>query len=260
MTIRHRDRLPIARVEETVLSDLSAAAREELEHACYELWSEFFAGMDRERFVATHLFDDTRLGAAYDHAGRLAGFYNFNLMEFDIEGDRIAVLSTGVFIRLEYDAFTALLRRGYRTVLRLRLAHLRSHFIWGAIFTTPVAYHTLVDSFREYYPNPARPTPRYIEAALPHVCRRRQLVQDPGDPFVVDFSIRQLKIGALKASAKRQSAGTRAQEFTARVPDWEAGKALLVFVPVGPANFLSAAVAGVRRGLRRRLRRVARRP
>ena len=255
MTIQRRDRLPIARVEEVVLGDLPAPARDELERACYELWSEFFAGMDRQRFVATHLFDDTRLGAAYDRAGRLAGFYNFNVLELDVDGERIALLSTGVFIRLEYDAFTALLRRGYRTVLRLRLAHLRSHFIWGAIFTTPVAYHTLVDSFREYYPNPVRPTPRYIEAALPQICRRRQLVQDPADPFVVDFSISQRQIDALKASARLQNAGPRAREFTARVPNWEAGKALFVFVPVGPANFLSAAVAGLRRWLRRRARR-----
>ncbi|MCB9701278.1 MAG: hypothetical protein H6711_05260 [Myxococcales bacterium] len=255
MTIQRRDRLPIARVEEVVLGDLPAPARDELERACYELWSEFFAGMDRQRFVATHLFDDTRLGAAYDRAGRLAGFYNFNVLELDVDGERIALLSTGVFIRLEYDAFTALLRRGYRTVLRLRLAHLRSHFIWGAIFTTPVAYHTLVDSFREYYPNPVRPTPRYIEAALPQICRRRQLVQDPADPFVVDFSISQRQIDALKASARLQNAGPHAREFTARVPNWEAGKALFVFVPVGPANFLSAAVAGLRRWLRRRARR-----
>jgi len=243
-------RLPIARVEAGRLGDRAPAERARLTEACYELWSEFFEGMTRERFVATHLFDDTWVGAAYGIDGRLAGFYNLNTMHIDVEGERSLVLTSGAFVRLEYDAVPALKRSGLLAVLRVRVRHPFARLAFVPIATTPVAYRAMGESMHCFYPHPSRTTPAYVPAALREVCRRRNLVVPPGTPFVVDFAIRQRKVDAIKRTASVQRPNDDTRYFLATVPRWEAGHALLVWVPGDLQNILRSGVLLARRSLR----------
>ncbi|MCA9694812.1 MAG: hypothetical protein KC636_34860 [Myxococcales bacterium] len=246
-----RPRQPIADVRDRVVSSLSAPARAEVEAECYALWSEFFEGMTRARFVETHIFDDTRLVTAYGRDGRLAGFFNLNTQLLDAAGERVLLLGCGVFIRREYDAYGALLRRGWRSVLRLRLRHPLARFLWQAIYTSPVAYQAMCEGFRVFYPHPTAPTPAYVTRALAECCRHRGFVQDEDDPFVVDFSIKQRLIDELKASSRLRNPDANAAYFIERVPAWESGKGLIGIIPVNLVNIASSARMAIQRRRRR---------
>lgn len=248
---RRKRRLPIARVEAGRLGDLAPAARARLTEQCYELWSEFFEGMTRERFVETHLFDDTWLGAAYDADGRLAGFYNLNVLDIDAAGERVVVLTSGAFVRLEYDAVPALKRSGILAVLRVRLRHPFARLAWVPVATTPVAYASMGQAIRRFFPHPSLPTPAHVAPALREVCRRRNLVASPGSAFVVDFSIRQRHVDELKRSSRMQREDEYTRYFVARVPDWERGHALLVWIPGDLKNILASALMLMRQSLSR---------
>jgi hypothetical protein len=241
-----RRRLPIARVEAGRLGDLSPAARDRLQGACYELWSEFFEGLTRERFIETHLFDDTWLGAAYSADGQLAGFYNLNVVDVDVAGERFVVITSGGFIRREYDAVQALRRSGLLAVLRVRLRRPFARLAFVPVATTPIAYASMGQVIRRLYPHPSLPTPAHVAPALREVCRRRGLVVTEA-PFVVDFSIRQRHVDDLKRSSRMQRGDEYIRAFLARVPGWEQGEALLVWIPGDLPNILTSALLVLRR-------------
>lgn len=246
-TSQPRTRIPIARVGVCRLGNLATAERARLTDACYELWSEFFEGMAQARFVETHLFDDTYLGFAEGVDGRLAAFYNVNLLDLVVAGERVMIMTSGVFIRLEYAASFALKRGGFRLALRLRLRHPFTRFVWVPIATTPVAYRNLAKSSRRFYPHPNLPTPNYVAPVLAEMCRHRKLVVDPENPFVVEFGIRQRRIDQLRRSARMQQSDAFMRHFIEMTPNWERGRALMALVPLDLRSLLDSAIMLARR-------------
>lgn len=233
-----RSRLPVTGARCQVLGQLDAAARAQLEGELFGLWSEFFHGLSREEFVATHLFDDTRLLLTYGYDGELAGFANLNISRLHDEGKPHHVLHCGVFTRLKYDAIRSLVWLAVGEVLRLRLRHPLTPIAYVAVLTSPVAYRLFGWAGVRVYPAPNVVAPPHVERLLAALAEHRRLPVDPDDPWLVEFAVKQRNPKALKQSRCVRRSDPHMDFFAQRAPKWDQGWSLLSWMPMDTANLL----------------------
>ncbi|MEM7159700.1 MAG: hypothetical protein AAF799_43065 [Myxococcota bacterium] len=229
-------RQPVASSRRVVLGTLSASARSRLEDELHELWSEFFVGLSREQFVATHLFDDTRLQLVYGRDGELAGFANINASLLQDEGKTHLVMHCGAFTRLRYDAVRTLIFRGAREFLRLRLRHPRTPMAYVGVMTSPVAYRLFGWAGVDVYPAPNAVAPPHVERLLGALAERRRIPVDPDDPWLAEFAVKQRDPTGLKESRCVRRGNRHVDFFVQRAPQWHQGWSLLAWMPLTTVN------------------------
>jgi hypothetical protein len=224
-------RLPIESTRRVVFGRLPSAERERLVDEVYALWSEYFVGLTRERFVATHLFDQTRITLFYGGNGELAGFFNVNTDVVEAGGHRCVVITSGIFSRVRYDATRAIGLAAFREAMRVRIRHPRTPLAYLPIATSPVSYRTVSRWTKTFHPTPDAEPPAYVSAMVAEVARRRRLETRPDDPWVTRFLVRQRRAGDIQASRTMKNPGRFAEYFLRRVPTWTEGDSLLIWVP-----------------------------
>jgi len=245
-----QDRLPIARTRRVVLGELGAAERRRLEDELYDLWSDYFVGLSKERFVATHLFDRTSVYLFYGADGTLAGFANANVYPVEAEGRRCAVMTAGTFARLEYDATKTIVLCGLQETLRVRAERPRWPIAYLGAATSPTSYRGVARWVSRFHPAPDREPPSWVTAWVVEVARQRDLPLSPDDPWLTRFPARPRQVGRLVGSRTVRAGGPYVDYFLKRAPHWESGECLLTLVPIDlrtVASIVTRFVAGQRR-------------
>jgi hypothetical protein len=220
--------------------DLPEAAREALYDRLYAVWSEYFEGLDRAAFAAFHFPDHARIQVWYGEGGEVAGFANPSVLRLRVGGRPWAAFASGLFFRLSYRGRAAAFRAGLALALRFKLRHPFTALGYLSVVTNAASFTALARTYGRYYPHPTRPTPADVEAAVQSVARLRGLRPVGADPWVVSFPPRLKTVEALKGARSLQAGNRHADFFARRVPGWERGESLLVWIPLDLADMAGA--------------------
>jgi hypothetical protein len=229
-------RLRIQRTESVVFRELAPGPRARLIQRLYDLWSSFFVGSDVDAFARAHFVDDTIVVLALGATGDLAGYGYINPTEVEVRGRRFLALGGGVFNRLEYNNSAALNLALLWHAARLRMARPGLPTVGISLTSTPIAHDIIVRMFATSAPRADfEPPPEALEIAQ-NVARRRGMVIDPHDPWVVTLNVRPAQPERVRASRRYAQRTPAMLDFEARVPDWDAGRALLTWAPLSADN------------------------
>jgi hypothetical protein len=225
-----------------------------LEQCCHELeqlTSQIFTGPNAGMFgreVLRGRFGEAVVRRYFDADGRLVGLNAITVTEVEIDGAPCSVFRGMLGLLPEFRGATDVIAFWVETVLRYRLRHpLRRLFVFSPL-ASAAAYRTLARRVDEFYPHPQRSTPPALEAVMQQLCERLGYARQPGDhPWVVE------RAAAVRHTARRGAASNDAfGEFYQRVnPRADAGKCLLVLVPVTPRALLGTAARCARAAMER---------
>lgn len=230
------DRLSVERTQCVVMGELAPGPRARLVRQLFDLWGTYFQGLDLETFERLHFVDTTVVGLAHGAGGDLAGFGYFNRTHLDVKGRTYLVLGGGTFNRLEYASLGTLSIALFREVARLRLRHPTVPMVGISVATNPIIYDSVERLLAITAPRVGfEPPPHAIEIAQ-IIARRRGMILDPVDPWLVKFYARPAQAARIRASRRYAEQTAAIQTFEARVPHWEDGQALLTWAPLSAQN------------------------
>lgn len=249
----------VTRRVEYRVARLSAAERAALIATCREIYQAFFHVHSEEFFLEYVLFPrslDTRVYVFYDgeHA---VGFSTVFVLQLSGGPRPLLAIRASIYASLDYKVDTDLMTLGMRCTLRTRLRWPLARLYFCAFANSPVPYALLTRSFARAYPRAdGSPAPAAVE-------RIRQLLleavgQAAGEshPWVVKAPYRIKDAAHLKT--KDRLLQDPAARFYLRInPDFDAGDAVLVMVPLDASNLWSLVRSFLRVRSERRTRRQA---
>lgn len=158
----------------------------------YRLLAAYFTGTRRDQFEADLAEKEAVVMLRDEKSGQVQGFSTFMRIAARIDGADVAAFYSGdTIVAREYWGETMLSQLWSRTVLaeadRIRTERPAARVYWFLICSGYKTWRFLPVFFREYYPNPATPTPPRMKRILDTLGQRKFGDQYLAGPGIVRF-------------------------------------------------------------------------
>jgi hypothetical protein len=230
----------IARTRRVVLGRLPADEREALCAGAFEIYARYKTGVERATFDAQFFADDqARAALFFGEDGALVGFACATIHRLRHAGRAHAVYGALLFVDTRYRGVREAKRFALAEALRFKLREPRTPLAYMGVVTSPASYRMFAAGVPTFWPARGRTTPPSVAALVRAAATRRGLV------FADEATWLVRGLGAVRDPDRlRASASLRddpdAQFYLARNPDFAAGTAMVIWVPLDLRNILGA--------------------
>lgn len=238
----------IVRSEYLQSGSLGPAQLDDLVDTLYGIYRLSARGCTREEFAAV-VFSagDGRFVLFYGESDRCVGFSYVAFDHLQCGNVAYAVINAGVFFRPGYRGGVTAGIFGLSQALRFKLRSPRIRLAYVTRSSSPAVYRLLASTVPRIYPSRRLSTPSEIETLAMMVSDRRRYEPVDADAWIVRSDAVPLDVSRLQ----RISDDPDVRFYTAMVPRYGEGEAMVVWVPLDLINIL----AGLLRLLRSRLAR-----
>jgi hypothetical protein len=246
-------------------SGLDPYRRASLGDALFSIFSDYYAGFDRDDFASLFLArDDLVLGLLYGPGGRLAGFCSIRRTIYTASRRRYGVFSAGVYVDTDFKGGRVAAMFGLLEALRFKLWHPWLRVAYLGIAHTPAPYRLFTRTMARVYPSRVARSgdpPGEIAEVMRLGLADRGWPTVGLDPWVLATPMLARRSNWLERKPEmREDPDVRF--FAERVPGWaERGHALAVWIPLDIRDIVGGALRVLRHGVARlpKLMRGARR-
>lgn len=246
VVLRRSERVSLPRIERVTYGRLERSDRERLLVAVHELWSEFYAGADRDTFERVHLGPETRIVAAHG-PDRLVGFGYVNAKVVPLSRREVFLVSGGIFNRPEARTTVpvGLALLGEALALRRRRPELPAYAM--SIAANPISYQLVEQVVPVVWPRPGDEGPDEVRELVRRESEVRGLPLRDGDPYVARWFARPTQVERLRASRTYRRQGPSLTWYEHRLPEWDTGHVLFSVMPLDFGNVGRTIVSILRR-------------
>lgn len=140
--------------------------RASLGDALFSIFSDYYAGFDREDFESLFLArDELILGLLYGPGGRLAGFCSSRRQIYTASRRRYGVLSAGFYVDTDYKGGRVAAMSGLQEALRFKLRQPWRRVVDLGFAHTPAPYRLFTRTMARVYPSRAASSGEPVEIA-----------------------------------------------------------------------------------------------
>lgn len=242
-------RIPVARVERLMLSDLSPAQRAKLADDIHPIHLAYFPDDDREGFERDYLSaEPTWVFLFHGSDGALAGFAVVSCLWVHHEGKDHAVFKGVTCVDDRYKLTWRARLPVALEAARFKLRHPWAPAGYAGMAATPSGYRLLATSVPEVYPSRQRAMPESIKALLLKASRIRGFEPVDEERLLVPSTSRLGSTERLRESRSLQD-DPDARFYLEQNPDFERFY-MLVWAPVDLGNLARGAARMLVRHLR----------